>query len=286
MDQRPQRVPGVIFGVATDVGGTAVAYVKSTFDTGVSHAHPGVRRITPADLKDALAKGLDDFMAMPTFSVFLVLIYPIVGLVLLRLSFGYDMLPLVFPLMAGFALIGPLAGVGLYELSRRREQGLDVSWDALNDFHWPCIRAILVLGLALVMVFLAWLGAASLIYRMTFGDWVPPSVGEFARQIFTTQSGWTLIMAGWGVGFCFAVVAFAISVVSFPLLLDRDVGVVTAVLTSVRAVLANPVTMALWGVIVAAALGMGSLPFFFGLAVVLPVLGHATWHLYRKVVER
>jgi uncharacterized membrane protein len=269
-----------------DVGAIAVAYVKTTYDAGVSHAQPSVRRITPSDLTDALAKGLDDFMAMPTFSVFLVGIYPIVGLMLLRLSFGYDMLPLIFPLMAGFALLGPLATVGVYELSRRREQGLDISWEALKDIHWPCIQAILVLGLALGMLFLAWLGAAMFIYQLTFGDWVPPSVGEFARQIFTTQAGWTMILAGWAVGFFFAVVAFAISVVSFPLLLDRDVGVVTAVLTSVRAVLANPVTMALWGIIVAGALAMGSVPFFFGLAVVLPVLGHATWHLYRKVVER
>jgi uncharacterized membrane protein len=276
----------VVTARTDDVGGTAVVYVKSTFDAGVSHAQPSVRRITPSDLTDALAKGLDDFMAMPTFSVFLVVIYPIVGLVLLRLSFGYDMLPLVFPLMAGFALLGPLATIGIYELSRRREQGLDVSWDALNDVHWPCVRAILVLGLALVMLFLAWLGAAMAIYQLTFGDWVPPSVSEFARQIFTTQAGWTLIMVGWAVGFFFAVVVFAISVVSFPLLLDRDVGVVTAVLTSLRAVVANPVTMALWGCIVAGALAMGSLPFFFGLAVVLPVLGHSTWHLYRKVVER
>ena len=263
-----------------------MAYVKSTYDAEVSPAPLGVRRITSSDLTDALAKGLDDFMAMPTFSVFLVLLYPIVGLILLRLTFGYDMLPLVFPLMAGFTLVGPLATVGLYELSRRREQGLDVSWEALNDFHLSSIRAILVLGLALVMVFLAWLGAAGLIYQLTFGDWVPPSVGEFVRQIFTSRTGWTLIIVGWGVGFFFAVVAFSISVVSFPLLLDRDVGVVTAVLTSIRAVLANPVTMALWGCIVAGALAVGSLPFFFGLAVVLPVLGHATWHLYRKVVER
>jgi uncharacterized membrane protein len=264
----------------------AVVYAKSTLDAGVSPAQPSVRRITQADLRDALAKGLDDFMAMPTFSVFLVLIYPIVGLILLRLTFGYDMLPLVFPLMAGFALLGPLATVGLYELSRRREQGLDVSWDALNDFHAPCIRAIMTLGLALVMLFLAWLGAAGLIYQLTFGDWVPPSFSEFAQRIFTTEAGWTLIIVGWGVGFFFAVVAFAISVVSFPLLLDRDVGVVTAVVTSVKAVIANPVPMAMWGCIVAGSLAVGSLPFFFGLAVALPVLGHATWHLYRKVVER
>ncbi len=116
-------------------------------DVVVSPAHPGVRRIGPADVRDALAKGLDDFMAMPTFSVFLVVIYPIVGLILFRLTFEYDMLPLVFPLITGFALIGPLAAIGLYELSRRREQGLEVSSEALKDFHLPCIRDIVTLGL-------------------------------------------------------------------------------------------------------------------------------------------
>lgn len=254
-------------------------------DVGVSPAHPNVRRIGPADLRDALAKGLDDFVALPTFSIFLVLIYPIVGLILFRLAFGYDMLPLVFPLIAGFTLIGPLAAIGLYELSRRREQGLDVSWEALKDFHFPCIRDIAALGVVLMGIFFAWLAAAMVIYQLTFGSWVPPTIAEFARQLFTTSSGWALIVVGCGVGFIFAVVSFTISVVSVPLLLDRDVGLATAVLTSVNAVLANPVTMALWGLIVVGALIIGSLPFLFGLAVVFPVLGHSTWHLYRKVVE-
>lgn len=261
-----------------------MASVKPSFEEGVSRA-PCVRRITSTDLTDAMAMGFNDFMAMPTFSIFLVLIYPIVGLVLLRLSFGYDMLPLVFPLAAGFALLGPLAAVGMYELSRRREQSLDVSWEAFNDFHAPRIRAVLTLGAAMIMIFLAWLGAALVIYDQTFGGWVPPSIGEFVRQIASTSAGWTLMIVGCSVGFFFAVLTFTISVVSFPLLLDRDVGVAMAVQTSVKAVLANPVTMALWGGIVVGALVMGSLPFFFGLAVVLPVLGHSTWHLYRKVVE-
>jgi uncharacterized membrane protein len=263
----------------------AMTSLKLDIDDVVSPAHPNVRRIGPADLRDALAKGLDDFMAMPTFSVFLVAIYPIVGLILFRLAFGYDMLPLVFPLITGFALIGPLAAIGLYELSRRREQGLDVSWEALKDFHFPCIRDITMLGIVLMAIFFAWLGAAMVIYQLTFDSWVPLSIAEFARQVFTTSSGWTLIIVGCGVGFLFAVVSFTISVVSVPLLLDRDVGFVTAVQTSVSAVLANPVTMALWGLIVAGALMTGSLPFLFGLAVVFPVLGHSTWHLYRKVVE-
>ena len=252
---------------------------------GVSSVHPRVRSIAPKDLRDALAKGLDDFAAMPTFAIFLVVIYPIIGLILMRFTFGYDTLPLVFPLIAGFPLIGPFAAIGMYELSRRREQGLAVSWDALKDIHYPCILGIFALGIALLAIFFAWLGAAMLIYSATFGNWVPTSIGEFALRVFTTPSGWALIVVGCGVGFLFAIVALAISVVSLPMLLDRNVGPVTAVLTSVKAVRASPATMALWGIIVVGALVIGFLPFFFGLAVVLPVLGHSTWHLYRRVVE-
>jgi uncharacterized membrane protein len=262
----------------------AMANVKSAIDADVSADLPKIRRIGQADLRDALARGLDDFMAMPTFAFFFVVLYPVVGLVLLRLTFGYDMLPLVFPLVSGFALVGPLATIGLYELSRRREQGLDVSWDAFNDFHWPTIRAVITLGVLLIAIFFTWLGAAMVIYQLTFGDWVPLSLSDFANRLFTTPAGWTLIVVGCGVGFGFAVAAFTMSVVSFPLVLDREVGVLTAILTSVRAVVVNPDTMTMWGLIVVGALVIGSLPFFFGLAIALPVLGHSTWHLYRKVV--
>jgi uncharacterized membrane protein len=123
------------------------------------------------------------------------------------------------------------------------------------------------------------------IYRTIFGDAVPASVIGFATEVLTTPAGWTLIVVGIAVGFLFAALVLTISVVSFPLLLDRDVGPTMAVVTSVRAVVANPVPMAAWGCIVAAGLVVGSLPLFVGLAVVVPVLGHATWHLYRKVVE-
>jgi uncharacterized membrane protein len=262
-----------------------MASVNSSLDSDARLGHPHIRKIGVADLKDALIKGLGDFRAMPTHSVFLIVIYPVVGLVLLRATFGYDMLPVVFPLIAGFALLGPLAATGLYELSRRREQGLSGSWDALNAFRLSNIGAIAILGAALMSIFLAWLGAAMAIYEATFGGMAPASFDEFVRRVFTTPSGWRLIIVGCGAGFLFAVTAFTISVVSFPMLVDRDVGAPSAVLTSIRAVLANPVTMALWGLFVAIALLIGSLPFLLGLAVVLPVLGHATWHLYRKLVE-
>jgi uncharacterized membrane protein len=134
-------------------------------------------------------------------------------------------------------------------------------------------------------VFLIWLATALLLYQSLFGYGSPGSVGQFLNDILTTPAGWTLIIAGNGIGFLFAAFVLTISVVSFPLLLDRDVGVVVALRTSVRAVLRNPLMMAAWGLFVAVALVIGSLPFFVGLAVVMPVLGHSTWHLYRKVVE-
>ncbi len=262
------------------------AFVKPA----TTSANPGqivVRSIGTADLRDALARGLADFMVQPTHLIILCVIYPVVGLFLARLTFGYDILPILFPLVSGFALIGPLAATGLYELSRRREQGLDVSWWHVFDvIRSPSIHAIVILGAVLASIFVVWLYAAQAIYELYFGSWVATSISEFARQIFTTPSGWKLIIVGCGVGFLFAVVVLTISVVSLPMLLDRDVGVVTAVRTSIRAVLANPKTMAMWGLIVAGTLVIGSLPFFVGLAIVLPVLGHSTWHLYRKVVER
>lgn len=253
---------------------------------GLTQAPLTIRKIGIADLKDALSRGLDDFLAMPSHAVFLCLIYPVVGFVLARLVLGANVLPLLFPLAAGFALIGPLAALGLYEMSRRREQGLDVSWKhALDIRHSPSLGAILALGLFLVAIFLTWIAVAQAIYVATFGYEPAASMPDFARQVFTTREGWTLAIVGNFVGFLFAVVVLMLTVVSFPLLLDRDVGLAAAILTSVRAVLANPTIMALWGVIVAALLLIGSLPAFFGLAVVVPILGHATWHLYRKVVE-
>jgi uncharacterized membrane protein len=253
---------------------------------GTNQAEPVVRRIGPADLIDALAKGWDDFSAMPSHAIFLCIIYPIIGIALAGLMFGYALVPLLYPLAAGFALLGPVAALGLYELSRRREAGLDVSaMDALDVAASPSIGAILALGALLMVIFLVWVAMAHAIYVGNFGYATPPSIGQFLHDVLTTPPGWNLILIGNGVGFLFALAVLAISVVSFPLLLDRDVGAAVAVMTSIRAILANPITMALWGLIVAALLLIGSLPFFVGLAVVLPVLGHATWHLYRKVVE-
>lgn len=248
-------------------------------------AAPAVRRVAPADLLHALARGVEDFAAMPSHAVFLCVVYPLLGLVLVGIMLGYAMLPLAFPLAAGFALLGPLAAIGLYELSRRREAGQEVaSSHAFEVLHSPSLGAVVALGLLLMAIFLAWLAVAQALYTTFFGYAPPASIGQFVHQVFTTRAGFDLIVAGTGVGFLFALAVLTISVVSFPLLVDRDVGAAVALLTSIRVVAANPGTMALWGLIVAALLAIGSLPFFLGLTVVMPVLGHATWHLYRRAV--
>ena len=251
-----------------------------------NRARPIVRTIGLRDIKNALAEGIADFSAMPSHAVFLCLIYPIVGVLLARLTLGYEVLPLLFPLAAGFTLLGPFAAIGLYELSRRREQGLDASWqDAFDVLRSPSRGAIAALGLLLLTIFVIWIAVAQAIYVAYFGYEPAASIPHFLDQVFTTPAGRMLMIVGNLVGFLFALGVLTISVISFPLLLDRDVGAVEAVLTSVRVVAKNPLMMAIWGLIVAGLLLIGSLPLFFGLAVVVPVLGHSTWHLYRKVVE-
>ena len=249
-------------------------------------AHPVIRKIGPADLKEALSRGFDDFWAMPSHLVFLGLIYPILGACLAALTFTNNALPLLYPLATGFALVGPLAGVGLYEISRRRELGLPTSWrDAFEVLKSPSLPSIIALGVLLMVIFLAWLTSARMLYESLFGYAAPTSYPQFIDHVLASPEGMRLIVWGNLLGFAFAVVVLSISVISFPLLLDRDVGVAVAVYASVKAVVLNPLTMALWGLIVAAALFVGSIPLFVGLAIVMPVLGHATWHLYRRVVE-
>jgi uncharacterized membrane protein len=247
---------------------------------------PVVRHIRFTDLQDALAKGIDDFKAMPSHALFLCLIYPVVGMVLGAVTFGYGLIPLAYPLIAGFALLGPLAAIGVYDLSRRRELGLPTDLSRSFDiFHLPSFGAIVALGLLLMVIFLLWLAVAHWIYVANLGSAPMTSLALFADRILNTPEGFRVIVLGNVIGFLFALFVFTISVVSFPLLLDRDVGAIEAVLTSYRSVRKNPIVMAAWGLIVAGSLFVGSLPFLLGLAVVIPVLGHTTWHLYRKVVE-
>ena len=247
---------------------------------------PAIRRIGLRDLREALENGADDFWAMPSHLVFFALIYPALGLLLARLAVGYDVLPLIFPMVAGFALVGPLAATGLYALSARREQGLESTWkDAWSVLRSPAFPSIAALGLVFMAIFVFWLYVAQSIYIWNFGYAQPESPVAFVQQVLTTDAGHALILQGCFAGFLFAVFVLAIGIVSFPMILDRRVGPVTAVLTSIRATARNPVMVALWGLIVAVGLVVGSIPALVGLIVVMPVLGHASWHLYRRIVQ-
>lgn len=247
---------------------------------------PTVRDIGFPDIMESLTKGFADFKAHPSHYVLCIMIYPVVILVAARVGAGHDILPLVWPLFSGIALISPLLAMGLYEMSRRREQGLAVSVrDGFRVLRSPSLPAILILSLVMITLFLAWLISALTIYRVIFSGAMAQSASDFIAQVFTTEKGLWLVIIGTAVGFVFAVLVLCISVVSFPLLLDRRVSALTAAKTSFRAVRNNPQSMALWGLIIAVMLFLGFLPAFVGLAVVIPVLGHGTWHLYRKVVE-
>jgi len=268
--------------MATQYSGNAAPLAQPAQGTTST---PVIRKINLSDLRDALRLGWEDFKAVPSHAIILCLIYPVLGLVLARLVLGYSVLPLLFPLAAGFALLGPFAALGLYELSRRRERGEEPSaWDAVEVIRSPSFGAMLGLGTLLLALFVTWVATAQAIYVAAFGYEAAAEMPDFLRRVLTTPQGWWLIIVGCGVGFLFALVALCISVVSFPLMLDRHAGAGDAMVTSLRAVAMNPIPMAAWGLLVAVLLVAGSLPLFLGLAVVVPVLGHATWHLYRKVV--
>lgn len=248
---------------------------------------PEVRHLELGDLGEALRRGFDDFTALRSDVIFICLLYPVIGACLAYIAFNQDLLPLLFPLVSGFALVGPLAAVGLYEMSRKRENGGEAHWsDAFAVLRSPSLAPIAVMGVILLGLFIGWVMAADTIHAWTLGPEPPASLGGFLADVFLTGPGWAMIVLGVGVGFVFAAVVLAISMVSFPLLIDRNVGLPVAIVTSIRVVLTNPVPSAAWGLIVAVGLGLGIVPMFLGLIVVLPVLGHATWHLYRRAVAQ
>jgi uncharacterized membrane protein len=268
---------------AAEAVGRSVDHMRQTAHSPA----PAIRRINSADVWQSLREGFVDFEAYRSDVIFLCATYALVGMVLARVAFGSDLLPLLFPMASGFAIIGPLAAVGLYEMIRLREQGHEVGWaNAFDVLKAPAIGGIAALGAILIAVFLVWLLAAWAIYDATLAPTLPaaPKPMVFAQAVLFTAPGQAMIVMGISVGFLFALLAMMLSVVSFPLLLDRDTGLDTAIATSFRAVMANPGPMALWGLIVAALLVAGTALAFVGLMVAVPVLGHTTWHLYRKLI--
>ncbi len=283
----PQTIGNPLSWTAQALGRSGNHLAASARELGRqdSATPPQVRTLSTSDIRESLAEGWDDFTASRSDVMFIVLMYPVIGLVLVGIGLQMSMLPLLFPLLAGFALLGPVAAVGLYEISRRRERGGDPRWfDALGVIESPSFGAVLVMAFYLTALFVVWMLVAAGIHKVTLGEAVPSSLSAFVSQVLGTPGGWAMILLGCSVGFVFAVVALAISVVSFPMLLDRHVGVPTAISTSIEVLRRNPRVVLTWGAIVASGLALGAVPLLLGLIIVLPVLGHATWHLYRRAV--
>ncbi|MFC3629680.1 DUF2189 domain-containing protein [Paracoccus angustae] len=246
---------------------------------------PQVNSIGTGDIRAALRQGARDFAALRSDVIIGVALYPVIGFVLAVWAFNAGQVHLLFPLVAGFPLVGPVAAVGLYEMSRRREAGEPADWGAaLAALTGRVLGPVLALSALLAVIFVVWLYAAHAIWAATLG---PESYGgllDFLRATLTTRDGWTMILAGTGVGFVFAGVVLCLALVSFPMLIDRPVGVPVALATSLAVVRRNPRAAATWGLVVAVSLLLGMIPLFAGLILVLPILGHATWHLYRRAV--
>jgi uncharacterized membrane protein len=239
---------------------------------------PGLSAITAA-----LSEGVADWRAFRTDVAVHVVLYPLAGVLLAGVIIDRALLPFVFPICAGMALIGPVATIWFAALSRQRElDGTGTSDAAAAIFDSP--RRITVQRLALLLfgLFALWIAAAGYIYAITLGS--APGGGSFLSNVFTTPAGYEMLIAGVLVGAAFALVALATGLVGFQLALDREMSVRAVLSTSVRVALANPRVALAWGGVIVAGLVLGAIPGLLGLALTIPILGHASWHLYRRLV--
>ena len=246
-----------------------------------------IREIGLRDLRIALAQGWDDFMHKRGDLIFLGLIYPGAAVLAALIAVNASVLPLVVPIATGALLLGPAAASGFFELARRREQGLDSGWRHFFDAErGPARESLAALTAMVFCVFMLWLVAAWVVYLETMGAAAPASTGAFVHAMFSTRQGWEMVVIGNLVGVGFAILTLALTVVSFPMLVDGAASLRLALRTSLRVTAKNPVTFAVWGIIVVALVVLGSIPVFVGLGIVLPVLGYSTWHLYTRAVVR
>ena len=246
-----------------------------------------VRKISEADLRASLKQGWEDFTDMRGDIFFAGLIYTLLGLAAVVMTTSKPLIPYFFPVIAGVGLLGPVAAVGFYELAKRREAGQEVHWFNFLDVRKrKTVDDMGIVAALLLVIFVAWLISAGILYALLFGWATPQSVSEFLAMVFTTPRGWALIGIGALVGIGFGWIVLALSVVSLPMLVDRNVTASEAVSTSWRAAHANKGELFRWGLVVTVLLALGSLPLFVGLAFVLPWLGYSTWHLYTRLIDR
>jgi uncharacterized membrane protein len=271
---------------ATQAGGTTMSEGPGAAAPAATPpvSEPIVRTIKGADVTEALAAGLRDFQAAPLYGLFFGGIYALGGMLIVAAIWRWDMIYLAYPLAAGFALIGPFVAVGLYEVSRLRERHEALSWSkVLGVVFAQGGRELGWMSLVCVFIFMMWMYQVRLLLALFFG-FEPVSADTFLRTLFGTPEGWLFLAIGHADGAVLSVILFSLTVVSFPLLLEREVDFITAMITSVRAVTRNPVPMLVWALVIVILMIAACLPLFMGLFVVLPVLGHATWHLYRRIV--
>jgi uncharacterized membrane protein len=246
---------------------------------------PVVRPVSFADLGACLRAGIADFAAAPLYGLFFGAVYAVAGLLIIASIVALRMEYLAYPLMAGFALIGPFVAVGLYEVSRRRERGEPLSWRVVLGAVAGARRSELSwMAFAMLFALVLWMYQVRLLIAFLISDIGTGTLAEFVTALVTTPNGLLFLAIGHGVGAVLSLVIFALTVTAVPLLLDRDLDFITAMIASVRSVLAAPLVMISWGLFVVLAILAACLPAFLGLLVVLPVLGHTTWHLYRRAV--
>jgi uncharacterized membrane protein len=246
---------------------------------------PVVRNIAIADLRDCLATGIADFRRAPLYGLFFGAVYAFAGLLIVASVFQFGMPYLAYPLAIGFSLIGPFIAVGLYEVSRRLEAGRPLDWPGiLRVIYDQRRRELSWMGFVVLFVLWIWLYQVRLLIALFLGSRATIDLGRFLHVVVSTPEGLTFLAIGHLVGAFLALVLFSVTVIACPLLLDRNVDFVTAIVTSVKTVATSPLPMILWGLMVVVLILVASLPAFLGLLVVLPVLGHATWHLYRRAI--
>lgn len=250
----------------------------------VNRAEIAIRSISTDDVYAALRRGWADFRAAPQFGLFFGGVYALLGILIFTQLWVIDQSYWILPFAFAFPLVGPFIAIGLYEVSRRREAGEPLDWSEVLGAVWrqrggqlPSMAFVVLAG------FFVWMWIASLLVILFVGG-MNLAVYSDPGAIFGTPNGLGLLLVGGAVGGVIAAVLFSVTAVSLPMLLERDVDYVTAMVTSFRAVTSNPLPMMNWAWIVAAGLFVGMVPLFLGLIVALPVLGHTTWHIYRAVV--
>ena len=243
-----------------------------------------IRAINVSDVIDSIGDGLQDLKRAPQYGLAFGGFYAVAGWVLLAAIFSFDLDLYAFPIATGFALVAPFVAAGCYEVSRRLQAGKALTWGGVlgavrsaggNDLNWMAVVT--------VFAYIIWLDIAMALYVIFFGL-NPLNLTHLVSAVFTTLPGAAFFVIGGTVGAVLSLVVFSITAISFPILFERQIDFVTAMITSVRSVKANPKAMVVWGIIIGVSMGISILSVFLALIVVLPVLGHTTWHLYRRII--